>query len=101
MSRTDDLALRKRRYLAMQAVRMACVMLAALLPISLWGKGLFMVGAVVLPWIGVVTANAGPARSRERKDRRAAAPTASEPLVAAPLGLSGVRVVDEDGVDVG
>ena len=67
MSHTDDIALRQRRYVLMQSMRMVCVLFATVLPVGLAWKGLLIVGAVVLPWFGVVMANAGPTVSRRRK----------------------------------
>jgi hypothetical protein len=65
-SHSDDIVLRQRRYLAMQSVRVACLLLAATVPAGLAVKGVFILGAVVLPYFGVVMANAGPARDRRR-----------------------------------
>ena len=70
-SHTDDLGLRQRRYLLTQSVRVACLLLAATLPVPLLAKGALLVGAVVLPYFGVVMANAGPARDRRQPLRRA------------------------------
>ena len=65
MSHTDDLALRQRRYVLMQSMRLACVVLATLLPVALAWKGVLILGAVALPWFGVVMANAGPTVRRK------------------------------------
>jgi hypothetical protein len=65
-SHSDDIVLRQRRYLAMQSLRVVCLLLAATVPGGLAVKGVFLVGAVVLPYFGVVMANAGPARDRRR-----------------------------------
>ena len=67
MSHTDDIALRQRRYVIMQSMRMFCVVLATLLPVALIWKGVFVLGAVALPWFGVVMANAGPTVRRRGK----------------------------------
>ncbi len=66
-SHSEDIALRQRRYVLTQSLRIVCVLLAALLPVSLAWKGVFMAGAVLLPWFGVVMANAGPTVGRRRK----------------------------------
>lgn len=68
LSHTQDIALRQRRYVLMQSLRIVCVVAAVLLPVALPWKGLLMVGAVALPWFGVVMANAGPTRRRTRGD---------------------------------
>ncbi len=48
---------RTRRYLISMGIRTACVLLAIVVPG--WPKWLFIVGAVVLPYLAVVAANAG------------------------------------------
>ena len=90
-SHTDDIGLRQRRYLATQGVRVACLLLAATLPVPLLWKGAFIVGACVLPYFGVVMANAGPTRDRRR-------PRLSERAVEQPvrLEIAPGRVVDGD-----
>jgi hypothetical protein len=88
-SHSEDIVLRQRRYLMTQSVRVACLLLAATLPIPLVWKGAFIVGAVVLPYFGVVMANAGPSRDRRRPVRHAVEP-------AARLEISPGRVVEAD-----
>ena len=53
LSHTDDIALRQRRYVLTQSVRVVCVVLATTLPVPLIWKGVFMLGAVALPWFEV------------------------------------------------
>ena len=67
MSHSDDIALRQRRYVLTQTARIVCVIAAALLPVALVWKGVFVAGAVLLPWFGVVMANAGPTVRRRRR----------------------------------
>ena len=67
LSHTDDIALRQRRYVMTQSVRLVCVVLAAALPVPVVYRGLFILGALALPWFGVVMANAGPTVSRRRR----------------------------------
>lgn len=50
-----------------QMARMACFLLAVSLPVSVPLKLLFVVGAFVLPWMGVMAANAGPAIEKNRR----------------------------------
>jgi hypothetical protein len=94
-SHSDDIALRQRRYVLTQSLRIACVLLATLLPIALAWKGLLIVGAVALPWFGVVMANAPTVQRRRRRtalvERPAAA--AQEPL---RIALEPGRVVDAE-----
>lgn len=55
-SHERDIHVRTVRYLISMAIRMACLLLAVVTP-SPWRWG-FLVGAVVLPWIAVLIANA-------------------------------------------
>lgn len=61
-----DQARRARRYLIQMGVRVACFLLAVLTwsHVPLWVSLVLIVGAVVLPYIAVLFANAG----RERRD---------------------------------
>jgi Protein of unknown function (DUF3099) len=65
-NRLEELAARQRRYLWTQAVRVVCILVAALLvhgPLAV----VAVLGAVLLPWIGVTAANAvGPKRRSEK-----------------------------------
>jgi hypothetical protein len=67
ISHSADIALRQRRYVVLQSMRLLCVVLATALPVALVWKGLFLLGAVGLPWFGVVMANAGPTVRRRRR----------------------------------
>lgn len=93
-SHTEDIAIRQRRYVMTQSLRIVCVILAVLLPVSLPWKGVLIVGAVALPWFGVVMANAGPTVGRRRRkhslmDR----PAAEEPV---RIEIEPGRVIDAD-----
>lgn len=96
LSHADDMRLRKKRYLITQAVRLSCVLLAVLLPVALWVKGVFILGSIVLPWMGVVAANAGPTRQRARATAIVDRPAdeVGQPL---RIAVEPGRVVDEDG----
>ena len=91
-SHTEDIALRQRRYVLTQSVRIVCVILAVVLPVDLLWKGVFVVGAVVLPWFGVVMANAGPTIGRRRKSLLVDRPV-EEPV---RLEIDPGRVIDPD-----
>jgi hypothetical protein len=65
-SGSEDRRLRQRRYAQTQAVRLLCFVLAVALPVPLWAKLVLIGGAFILPWLGVVAANAGPSIERER-----------------------------------
>ena len=92
LSHTDDMRLRTRRYLMTQAVRVACVLLAVLLPIAPHWKIGFIILSVALPWFGVVAANAGPTVERKRV-AAVVGPGLQEPVV---LALEPGRVIDAD-----
>ncbi len=93
LSHTDDIDLRRRRYVLTQSLRIVCVALAALLPVSLPVKGVFMVGAVILPWFGVVMANAGPTRQRAKGPAPLSVPVAAQPV---RIALDASRIIDQD-----
>lgn len=54
--RSDDISARQRRYLWMMGIRLVCVPFA--LVVDGWARWVFIVGAVVLPYLAVVVANA-------------------------------------------
>ncbi len=60
---TDDVAARQRRYALSMGLRTVCFILAALTPG--WPRWVFLAGAMVLPYIAVVVANAGRERVRD------------------------------------
>ncbi len=93
LSHTDDIAIRQRRYVLTQSTRIACVMLATLLPIPLIWKGVFLFGAVALPWFGVVMANAGPTVARKSGNKMVAPPVSAEPL---RIAIEPGRVIDAE-----
>lgn len=60
-SRDEDLRQRQRRYLWSMGLRTVCVV-GAVLTAPGWGMWLFLVGAVFLPYVAVVMANAAGKR---------------------------------------
>lgn len=60
---SEDVRARTRNYLISMAIRTVCVILAALVPGP--ARWLFIVGAVALPYLAVVMANAGHERKPE------------------------------------
>ena len=62
-----DIAARQKRYVITMAVRTLCFVVVAILAITRAGPGwlpwIFVVGAVFLPYIAVVMANAGTTKS--------------------------------------
>ena len=89
-SGSEEREARMRRYLMTQSVRLVCLVLAVSLPVPVWGKLLLVLGALVLPWMGVVTANAGPRRERLGEN---AMVERVEPI---RLQLDPARTVDQD-----
>ncbi len=92
LSHTEDIALRQRRYVITQSLRIVCVVLATALPIPLVWKGVFVVGAVALPWFGVVMANAGPTVGRRRRSSIVDTPV-DQPL---RIAIEPGRVIDAE-----
>jgi len=94
-SAAEDRRNRTRRYLISQGIRVACVLLAVLLPVApIWKIG-FIVASIALPWFGVIAANAGPTLDRRRPV--AVDPT---PLTALPSpqaeALESHRIIDAE-----
>ncbi len=56
-SLSDDVARRTRRYLTQMSIRVVCFLGAVL--VDHWSRWLLLVGAVVLPYVAVLLANAG------------------------------------------
>ncbi len=52
-----------------------------------------MLGAVALPWFGVVMANAGPTVSRKKQTSLVERPAVAEPL---RIAIEPGRVIDQD-----
>ena len=93
LSHSDDISLRQRRYVLTQSARIACVILATTLPVPLVWKGVLMLGAIALPWFGVVMANAGPTVSRRRQTALIEPAAVAEPV---RIAIEPGRVIDQD-----
>ncbi len=94
MSHTEDLALRQKRYMLTQSVRIVCVILGVAVPAPLPVRMLLFSGAVFLPWFGVVMANAGPTVARKEKTaivERQVRPLDEQPL---RIAIEPGRVID-------
>lgn len=90
-SLTEDVDARTRRYLWSMAVRTACFLLCVLFWVVLDQRilaSLFLVGAVLLPYIAVVIANAG-------RERRVQPPTAQ--IISDQPGLPPAAGPDKEG----
>ncbi|MDP9396784.1 MAG: DUF3099 domain-containing protein [Actinomycetota bacterium] len=64
---SEDLGSRQVRYLISMAIRTACFLLAVIAWFALgwaWVSGLLFVGAILLPYVSVVVANAGRERAQ-------------------------------------
>ncbi|GAB3061747.1 hypothetical protein GCM10027079_30500 [Sediminivirga luteola] len=57
----EDINLRMRKYLITMGIRVVCLVLAFVTPG--WWTWVFLAGAVLLPWVAVLIANAGRERS--------------------------------------
>ena len=93
-SHTDDIALRERRYVAMQMVRVACVLIGAFVPAPMPVKLLIFSGAVFLPWFGVVMANAGPTVERAKPTALVERESLAEPVQR--IAIEPGRVIDAE-----
>jgi hypothetical protein len=63
----DELRERQRRYLLTMGLRVVCWILAIVLfGVGLrWEGGIAVAASLILPWVAVVAANAGPRRTAE------------------------------------
>ena len=59
-SRYEDIDARQRRYLISMAIRTVAVAIAFFAPLPMWARGVAIVLGLVLPWVSVTAANAGP-----------------------------------------
>lgn len=96
LSHSADIDLRERRYIMTQLVRVCCVVLAVALPVPVAVKLAFFVGAVCLPWFGVVMANAGPTVSRKRTTAIATDLRGTLPDPVQRIAIEPGRVVDAE-----
>ena len=107
LSHTDDLHLRKTRYVWMMLGRVACLLLAVLPFMPNWARVLLLVGTVLLPWGAVQIANAttvlaggGSSSSLDEEPSDApalAATSAATHRVWSPDEDAQVVDLDEDG----
>ena len=79
---SDDIDVRQRRYLLIMAVRIACIPPAIM--VQGWLRWAFILGAVVLPYVAVVVANAA-----RRSEPGMLVPVVPQPRPALPQGRSG------------
>ena len=63
----DEIRQRQRRYLVTMGIRVVCFVLAivfAALHLA-WAAGIAVAASLILPWVAVIAANAGPTRPVE------------------------------------
>ncbi|MDD2858496.1 MAG: DUF3099 domain-containing protein [Candidatus Nanopelagicales bacterium] len=84
---SDEQSGRTRRYLVSMAIRTACVIAAIFVPG--WPRWVLIAGAVVLPYLAVVVANAGRENDEPGELGVAPAPLASLPSAGASV-ITGV-----------
>lgn len=70
---TADINARTKRYLVMMSIRIICFILAVI--VSGWPRWAFIVGAIVLPYLAVVVANARDERNRANSELEAPGPS--------------------------
>ena len=63
----DEIRIRQRRYLVTMGVRVVCFVLAIVLAAAhlVWAAGIAVGASLILPWVAVIAANAGPTRPDE------------------------------------
>ncbi len=66
----DEFRSRRRRYVIMMAMRLPCLVAAALLYHTPWLAILIILISIPLPWCAVLIANDGPARKPSKRRRR-------------------------------
>ncbi|ABW11675.1 hypothetical protein Franean1_2240 [Parafrankia sp. EAN1pec] len=95
-ARPAEIRRREQRYILTMLVRVVCFVLAVVV-FTGWLRLVAVGLAVILPWIAVVIANGGPARSDRRQAGFAPKTTAGdEPRT---LAAGGHRIVDADVLD--
>lgn len=68
-SYADEFRARRKRYVIMMAIRVPCLVLAAILYQTPWLAVLIILVSIPLPWMAVLIANDGPARKRVKTPR--------------------------------
>jgi Protein of unknown function (DUF3099) len=81
-SHTADINARTKRYLFMMGIRIVCFILAVWVPG--WPKVAFIIGAIVLPYLAVVVANARDERHRASRELETPGPSGRPELPEGP-----------------
>lgn len=88
---SDEQTSRTRKYLVSMGIRTACVLGAIVVPG--WPRWVLIAGAVVLPYVAVVIANAG--KSRDQSGELGVTPQIQHALPSSGHAIEGV-IVDDD-----
>jgi Flp pilus assembly protein TadB len=75
---------RRKKYTIMMGTRAICLVLAAVSYRTWWLMAIFVVGAVVLPWMAVIIANDRPARKALKVSRYLRHPRPDRAIDAPP-----------------
>lgn len=67
----DEFRSRRKRYVIMMAMRLPCLVLAVVFYRTPWLALLIILVSIPLPWMAVLIANDGPARTKRRARRGA------------------------------
>lgn len=102
-SLTEQFNARRKKYVIMMSTRVLCLILAASFYHIPWLMGIFVAGAVVLPWAAVLVANDRPPKQASKLSRfkpgarmsdHQIAPATTTALPRGAAAQEGARVVD-------
>ena len=96
LSHTDDRLQRQRRYAIAQGIRLACFVLAVVLPVPMAVKLLMLLAALIIPLMGVVAANGGPVVNRKQRANAMVARQEVIPEAVTRFSIDPGRVVDAE-----
>ncbi|WP_341719704.1 DUF3099 domain-containing protein [Micromonospora sp. FIMYZ51] len=101
-SQDDQLTTRQRRYVAMMGVRVACVIIGAILvgakaPLLWLWLPLVALGMVLIPWLAVLLANDRPPKEQHRlANRLRSGPAEEAPPKSLPAEERPHKVIDAE-----
>jgi Flp pilus assembly protein TadB len=87
----QQLSARRTKYLIMMSVRVVCLVLAAAFYHTPWLMGIFVAGAVTLPWMAVLIANDRPPKKAMKIPRFGGHPDPGRAIASSP---SDSRVIE-------
>ena len=94
LSLEDQHNARRRKYAVMMAVRVVCLISAAVFYRIPWLMAIFAVGAVALPWMAVLIANDRPPKKALKVNRLAGHPAPDRALPGPASPDDTTRVID-------